>query len=56
MTENENERQKVIEYVQNMLGAGMVDVELDPSHYNTAIDRSLAKFRHPGLDPGFITI
>ena len=45
MTETQNERQKVVEYVQNMLGSGMVDVELDPSHYNTAIDRALAKFR-----------
>lgn len=45
MTENEQERQKVVEYVQNMLGSGMIDVELDPSHYNTAIDRALNKFR-----------
>lgn len=45
MTESENQRQEVIEYVQNMLGAGMIDVELDPSHYNTAIDRALRKFR-----------
>jgi hypothetical protein len=61
MSENENERQKVIEYVQNMLGAGMVDVELDPSHYNTAIDRSLAKFRQRssnGVEEsyGFLTL
>jgi hypothetical protein len=28
-----------------MLGDGMVDIELDPKHYNTAIDRALAKFR-----------
>jgi hypothetical protein len=61
MLENETERQKVIEYVQNMLGAGMVDVELDPSHYNTAIDRSLAKFRQRssnGVEEsyGFLTI
>jgi hypothetical protein len=40
-----NERQKVIDYIKAMLGDGMVDVELDPIHYNTAIDRSLAKFR-----------
>jgi hypothetical protein len=40
-----NERQKVIDYIKAMLGEGMVDVELDPIHYNTAIDRSLAKFR-----------
>lgn len=45
MTENENERQKIIEYVKAMLGSGMIDIELDPIHYNTAIDRSLAKFR-----------
>ena len=45
MTENETERQKIVEYVQAMLGAGMVDVELDPVHYNTAIDRALNKFR-----------
>jgi len=61
MLENETERQKVIEYVQNMLGSGMVDVELDPSHYNTAIDRSLAKFRQRssnGVEEsyGFLTI
>jgi hypothetical protein len=45
MTENENERQKVVDYVQAMLGGGMIDVELDPIHYNTAIDRALNKFR-----------
>ena len=28
-----------------MLGDGMVDVELDPAHYNIAIDRALNKFR-----------
>jgi hypothetical protein len=45
MTENENERQKVIDYCKTMLGDGMIDVELDPVHYNTAIDRALNKFR-----------
>ena len=28
-----------------MLGDGMVDVELDPQHYNTAIDRAFMKYR-----------
>jgi hypothetical protein len=61
MTETENERQKVIEYVQAMLGAGMVDVELDPIHYNTAIDRALNKFRQRSSNAveesfGFITL
>ena len=45
MTENENERQKVVDYIQAMLGGGMIDVELDPVHYTTAIDRALNKFR-----------
>lgn len=61
MTDNELERQKVIEYIQLMLGSGMVDVELDPSHYNTAIDRALAKFRQRSSNSveesfGFLTI
>jgi hypothetical protein len=45
MSELENARQKVIDYCATMLGAGMVDVELDPVHYNTAIDKALAKYR-----------
>ena len=45
MTESENQRQQVVDYIKDMLGSGMVDVELDPSHYNTAIDRALRKFR-----------
>jgi len=45
MSDTLTERQKVVEYIQAMLGFGMVDVELDPLHYNTAIDRALAKFR-----------
>jgi hypothetical protein len=61
MTDNELERQQVIEYVQAMLGSGMVDVELDPKHYNTAIDRALAKFRQRSSNSveesfGFLTI
>jgi hypothetical protein len=28
-----------------MLGDGMVEVELDPKHYETALDRSISKFR-----------
>lgn len=45
MTENDQERQKVIDYCFTMLGGSMIDVELDPVHYNTAIDRALTKFR-----------
>lgn len=61
MTENELERQQVINYCKTMLGDGMVDVELDPAHYNTAIDRALAKFRQRSSNAveesfGFLTI
>ena len=61
MTENENERQKIVQYVQAMLGSGMIDIELDPIHYNTAIDRALAKFRQRSSNAveesfGFITL
>lgn len=61
MTETENERQKVVDYVQAMLGSGMVDVELDPIHYTTAIDRALNKFRQRSSNAseesfGFITL
>ena len=45
MSESQNQRQEVVEYVQSMLGAGMIDVELDPIHYKTATDRALRKFR-----------
>ncbi len=61
MTENELERQQVIDYCKTMLGDGMVDVELDPAHYNTAIDRALAKFRQRSSNAveesyGFLTL
>lgn len=39
------ERNKVFEYVRAMLGAGMVEVELDPIHYETALNRALARYR-----------
>lgn len=45
MNETENQRQQVVEYIKLMLGSGMIDVELDPMHYTTAIDRALRKFR-----------
>jgi hypothetical protein len=39
------ERNKVFDYVRLMLGDGMVEVELDPAHYEIALDRSLARYR-----------
>ena len=39
------EKQEVFDYVFNSLGGGMVDVELDPAHYETAIKDALDRFR-----------
>lgn len=39
------ERQKVYDYVRLMLGDGMIDVELDPAHYDIALKKALNKFR-----------
>ncbi len=38
-------KQEVYDYVYNMLGGGMVDVELDPTHYDTALTKALTRFR-----------
>ena len=37
--------QEVYNYVKTMLGDGMVEVELDPIHYETALKRALSRFR-----------
>jgi len=38
-------KQEVFDYVYAMLGGGMIDVELDPVHYETAITKALTRFR-----------
>lgn len=38
-------KQEVFDYVRAMLGGGMIDVELDPEHYEIAIRASFDKFR-----------
>lgn len=45
MSDLKTEKQKVFDYVYAMLGGGMVDVELDPIHYETSLEKSLAKYR-----------
>jgi len=45
MTELATLRQEVYDYIHNMLGGGMVDVELDPVHYETALDKALSRYR-----------
>lgn len=48
MSELATQRQQVFDYVYAMLGGGIVDVELDPIHYNTALDKALARYRQRG--------
>lgn len=61
MSELETEKEKVVAYIRAMLGDGMIDVELDPIHYNTAIDRALMKYRQRSSNAveesfGFLTL
>ena len=39
------QKQEVYDYVNTFLGGGMIDVELDPIHYKTALDKALSRFR-----------
>jgi len=39
------ERNAVFQYVKTMLGDGMIEVELDPLHYETALDKALNRYR-----------
>jgi len=45
MADLATQKQEVYDYVHTMLGGGMVDVELDPIHYETALTKALSKFR-----------
>jgi hypothetical protein len=45
MAVSQTQKQEVFDYVNAFLGGGMVDVELDPIHYETALKKALSKFR-----------
>jgi len=45
MSTSDQAKQQVFDYCKAMLGDGMIDLELDPIHYETALQRSLAVFR-----------
>ena len=38
-------KQEVYKYVELSLGGGMIDVELDPEHYESALNTAFTKFR-----------
>ena len=39
------QKQEVYDYVNTFLGGGMVDVELDPIHYQTGLSKALTRYR-----------
>lgn len=45
MSQIDQSKQSVYDYCRTMLGDGMIDVELDPVHYETALNRALAVYR-----------
>lgn len=45
MNELSTKKQEIFEYVFVMLGGHMIDVELDPIHYETALNKALSRFR-----------
>jgi hypothetical protein len=45
MSTSDQAKQQVFDYCKAMLGEGMIDVELDPIHYETALNRALGVFR-----------
>ena len=45
MADLQTQKQEIFDYVHTMLGGGMIDVELDPVHYETALKKALTRFR-----------
>ena len=45
MSDLTTQKQEIFDYVYNSLGGGMVDVELDPAHYETALRDAFDRFR-----------
>ena len=45
MSELQTGQQEIFDYVKNNLGEGMVDVELYPKHYQTALERAINRYR-----------
>jgi hypothetical protein len=45
MANLQTQKQEIFDYVYAFLGGGMVDVELDPVHYETALTKALTRFR-----------
>ena len=53
------QKQQVFDYVNAFLGGGMVDVELDPIHYETALTKALTKYRQRSensVEESYVTV
>lgn len=44
-TQFNTQKQEIFDYVFRMLGGGMIDVELDPDHYETALKDAFDRYR-----------
>jgi hypothetical protein len=45
MSELQNGQQEIFDYVKTLLGDGMIEVELDPKHYEIALERAINRYR-----------
>src|SRR6056300_295667 len=45
MSELQTGKQEIFDYVKTNLGDGMIEVELDPKHYETALQRAVNRYR-----------
>jgi len=45
MSQLEDLKQEVFDYASALLGEGMIDLSLDPKHYETAYKRAIGKYR-----------
>ena len=45
MSDIVTQKQEIFDYVSAMLGGGMIDVELDPQHYEISLRTAFDKFR-----------
>ena len=44
MSELQTGQQEIFDYIKNNLGEGLIDVELDPHHYQTALERAINRY------------
>ena len=59
MSQIDTKKQEIFDYCKTFLGDGMIDVELDPEHYETALTKSLGVFRQRSdnaVEESYITL